>query len=426
MQFHRFVGKVFGVIGSTSTSSKPESSEIELDEIERSTYRRHLPANLCESVFTMACWSGVDIAIKRFNAEVQVVILMTMMPGVLQFLSLFASGPVARVGRRRLLRWSAVIGRSPIVLVYFISGPYSFLLLLCLQATAQVFVTTSWNSLLSSNYRASRRGILYARVARWGSLVSGITMIGFGFWLKEDPEAFRYGYVIAGVLGVVSCFIFSEIPVRSDDATLARSKPGVKALWGILKEDRSFRRYEIGFFLYGLAFMAIMTAKPVQFADSQYLDFSYPVLLGAKGAFSLLVVLATLPMGRAMDRLGPAGMAGRCYFLLAIYCVLLIFVTGPWQYLLVESLFGVAMAGVMIAWNMGPVTLAPTAALAGSYMLIHVALVGVRAAIAHPIGGWIVKATGDPRWVFGLGFVLLTAGTWVMLSLAKDLNKEAT
>lgn len=411
--------------GPLPPPSRASSDRVTLDPIERETYRRHLPSTLCESVFTSICWAGTEIAVKGFEAGILVVTLITMAPGVMQFLSLFAAGPVARVGRRRLLRISSVVGRAPIVLVYFVGGPYSFLTLLCLQAAAQVFITTSWNSLLSSNYRVTRRGVLYARVAKWGALVGGVVTVGLGFWLDHDPDAFRYGYPIAAVFGVVACFLFAEIPVRPEPEGTARPRPGIRGLWHIVREDRAFRRYELGFFLYGLGFMSLITAKPIQTADPAHLGFDYSVLLGAKGAFSLLVVLATVSMGRRMDRLGPAGMASRCFALLTVYSALLIFVREPWQYLAIESLFGFAMAGILIAWNMGPVTLAPTPSLAGSYMLIHVALVGVRASIAHPLGGWLVDFTGDPRWVFGVAIVFFVAGAATMHSLARQLARDA-
>ena len=89
-----------------------------------------------------------------------------------------------------------------------------------------------------------------------------------------------------------------------------------------------------------------------------------------------------------------------------------------------EAIFGAAMAGVLIAWNMGPVTFAPAASLAATYMMIHVALVGVRAAICHPLGGWISAVTGDPRWVFGLGCLLFVAASVAMRRLELRLRTE--
>ncbi|MEE8142279.1 MAG: MFS transporter, partial [Planctomycetota bacterium] len=143
----------------------------------------------------------------------------------------------------------------------------------------------------------------------------------------------------------------------------------------------------------------------------------------AKGLFSLAVVLFTPMMGRLMDRIGPARLAARSFGLLALYSAMLLLVQNAWSYALVETFWGVAMSGVGIVWNMGPVTLAPEGE-ARRYMSIHVALVGLRALIGHPLGGILTRITGDPRWVFLVAIGFLLAATWVMTSLGRDLQAK--
>ena len=84
-------------------------------------------------------------------------------------------------------------------------------------------------------------------------------------------------------------------------APLSRAEqPGhsLRELWNTLAADRYFLRFQFGFFLYGLAFMSISIARPLEMAGDDRLDFSYQTLLGARGVFSLSVLLSTLMMGR--------------------------------------------------------------------------------------------------------------------------------
>ncbi len=186
-----------------------------------------------------------------------------------------------------------------------------------------------------------------------------------------------------------------------------------------LVKDRGFARYELGFMLYGLGFMAVITAKPIFATDA--LQLSNTVMLGARALFCAVIILTTAFMGRFMDRVGPARLACFSYAVLASYMLLLTLCQGPITYILSEIVFAAAMSGVLIAWNMGPVTFAPDGD-AMRYMGIHVAFVGVRACVGHPIGGILVE--WGPRYVFLLGAVLLVAATLVMGLLASDLKNK--
>ncbi len=398
-----------------------------LDGVERKTLPRHIVATILESSFMAMCWSGSDIIVKGFDAGVLAVTLTTMAPGAAMVLSLAMGQPMAKIGRRRLLRVASWIGRLPLFLVMFIQGPYSFVALITLQAISQVAITTSWNSLLRTNYRDDRRGSLYSIATLFGTLASGITMVSAGRWLDINGDAYRILYPIAAVIGVIACHVFSDIDVRRGFEFEPEKGKGPRALMRTFFADRNFVRYELAFMLYGLAFMSIMTAKPLRMAgkvaDGQ-LEFSYSVLLGSKGVFAVCMAIGTIFMGRFMDRVGPAGMAGRCFVLLILHAILLIFVDSPGMLFAAEALIGLAMGGVNIAWNLGPVTLAPTPGVASAYMQIHVAMVGVRALVGHPIGGWLSHVTGDPRWVFAMGAVLFTAATWVMVSLGRDVARQ--
>lgn len=390
-----------------------------MDRVERYTYHFHVRAALAEGVFTSVLWTATDVAAKNLHAGWLEIMLLSMAPGVVQLLSLFVASHFASVDRRKLLIGAAFLGRLPLVVVLFSHDIWVFLALVTLQSFSQVPVTAVWNALLRANYTDAKRGTLYGRASQYSSLLAGVGAIGAGIWLDRDPEAVRWIYPVAAVFGVWACWLFARVQVRPG-FTAAPAGPDAGALFTVrevLVKDRDFRVFEIGFFLYGLAFMAGATALPLLAAND--LALSNTQMLGARALFGLCLMLGTPFMGRVMDRVGPARMAARCYVILLIFSVVVLHTTDWRMYLLGQVIYGFAMSGVHIAWNMGPITLAP-ARDAARYMGVHMALVGVRAMLGHPVGGLVIALTAQPRYVFFFSLVFFGTAAWVMWRLANE------
>jgi len=64
-----------------------------------------------------------------------------------------------------------------------------------------------------------------------------------------------------------------------------------------------------------------------------------------------------------------------------------------------------------ILWNLGPIAFAREGE-GMQYMAIHVALVGVRGLLGHPVGGVITEYASDPRWV-----ILFCGAVWLAAAL---------
>ncbi len=407
-----------------------------MPNIEQKTYRFHVRAVLFEGVFGGLMWSTGEIARKALGVDTLLLTLIIMAPAVAQGAVLFFGGWISRTGPRRLLRRAATLGRLPLALVALLLVPsigdwsqteegrqivpWLFLLLVTISSLASVPITSAWNGVLRSNYSDERRGSLFGMAQRWGSLSSGICTVGAGIWLHYRSDAFPWLYVIAAVTGWLACYIFAQVPLRnrekaSPDAPEINS---ARALWRILARDRRFLRYEIGFVLYGTGFMALVTAKPIWTVDAEFLHLSWPVLLGTKGVVSLAAVLLTPYFGRTLDRIGPGWLSGGCFLGLVLYGLLLTLASSPAGFILAEVVFGITMAGVILAWNVGPISFSSVDE-GREYMAVHVALVCVRGLIGHPIGGYVAETTGDPRFVFGFSMVLWLIASAVMFSLGK-------
>lgn len=407
-----------------------------MDRVERYTYRLHVRAAIPEGIFMGVIWASADIAARNMDLgdirqKTLAVTLITMAPGVAMFFSVFIAGMVGAIDRSRLLIGAALIGRLPLVLVFFVTDVWWFLVLLVIQAGASVPIVAAQNSLFRTNYSDSNRGRLFGKASTYSAIASGSTLLGIGLLLDGGPDRYQIVYPVVALLGLIACFIFARIQSRSEKDAVA-APPSLRALTTlrqVLIEDRNHMWFQIGFFLYGLAFMAAFTAKPIFLTEN--LDLSNGEILGGRAIGAVVTVLCTAVWGRVMDRIGPARLAARNFALLGLYMVVLTATTGPLMYFVSEAVFGLAMAGILICWNMGSVTLAPPGE-ALRYVSVHAALVGVRALIGHPLGGAMVAYSSDytdqgPRIVFimSAGFVLL--GAWVMKRLGTHLatSREA-
>jgi len=395
-----------------------------MDRIERDTYQLHARAAFFEGAFGALMWSTPEIARKALGADHLLITLIVMAPAVSQALALFVAGRVAAAHPRRLIRYAALVGRLPILLLLIWSeDPWFLLALVTFQALAMVPIISSWNGVLRSNYTDANRGNLFGRASRYQSLAGALAVVGSGIWAQHDPRAYVFFLPLAALCGIWGCVLFSSVPRREGDL---HNPPVVrlssaKRLLGVLVHDHRFRQYEIGFFFYGLGFMALGTAKP--FITVDVLQLSWQVLLGAKAIPSLLGILLAPQFGHWMDRIGPARLGAISFASLVLYGGALALASDALTYCLAEVVFGTAMTGVLILWNMGPVAFArPGQAM--HYMSIHVALVGVRGIIGHPIGGWIAHSATDPRWVIVFSSLCWIAGSLIMLWLGRQMNRD--
>ncbi|HIA27627.1 MAG TPA: MFS transporter [Planctomycetes bacterium] len=407
-----------------------------MSRIEKSTYRRHRLASIPEGMFGSMMWAAGEFTRKALGADILLLTLTTMAPAVVQGAILFFSRWISSTGPRRLLRRAATVGRLPLVLILLLAIPevadwasegtgqtvvgYSFLLLITISALAQVPITAAWNGVLRANYRDANRGELFGRAHRYGSFASAATLLVAGIWLHQNEGAFPWIYAGAAVCGWLACEIFAGVELRDPEKAKPRGLAidSARAIWKLLLADRRFLRYELGFILYGTAFMASMTAKPVWTVDAEFLHLDWRVLLGSKALVAIVAVFLAVWFGRKMDRIGPGWLSGFCFIGLAIYGIALSLASTPGQFLFAEAIFGVSMAGVMIAWNMGPVAFAREEQ-ARQYMAVHVALVCIRGVVGHTLGGGIVAYWHDPRIVFGLSVGIWLVAAWVMFGLGR-------
>ena len=410
--------------------------------VSRYTYRLHARAALLEGILAGVLVTYDVVARKTLGASQFQLVLMTMAPGSSWLLSLLFTHQFVDVDRRRLFLWAGILGRLPLLLVALMSGPWPFLAVLVLHGLVQTALIPAQNSLYQQNYDPIARGRLFGRASVWGGVATAVVALGAGWimdrrptaasWLT-GPEAFRWLYGIAGVAGLGACLVYGSIRLRGSgriavraplEATHPRRRvpqdlvlDSFGGAWRAIREtlvkDAGFRRFEVALFVYGLAFMVMQPIFARLFVDELGMDYMDASM--AKGVVFYAVNIAAVgAAGKMFDRIGLERLGARSTVLLAVFAAALAWVRTPDEAIAAFAVFGLGMAGINIVWSMGPIVYAPPG-MAARYMAVHVALVGLRALIGHPLGGAVAEAFGSSRPAFVLASALFAVATVLMM-----------
>lgn len=335
---------------------------------------------------------------------------------------------MTRVHPQRAWRWMAVLAHLPLVFVALLPVEsaglkgrgvgliWPLMVIVALYHVVMIGYIPHRGALLRTNYSAAVRGRLYGLIQVVTLL--GITLAnkGGGILMDRNAEWLRALYPAAAVLGAAGFWLHGRIRWQGQRRREAPNRASWKEMVGILARDRAFRTYEIGFMIYGVAFLSGW-ALLYLYAEGP-LALSYKQLTNATGyAFPLALIVGAAVWGRLTDVFGVVRLTGVAFLALAAFYLVMLLVEGPLSYLAAFAMFGFAMAGVDVAWSLGPLHFAPDGE-AHMYAALHFSLVGVRSAFAPFIGFAIAKYL----WyhvAFACCATLLMAATLIIWRLAR-------
>lgn len=335
-------------------------------------------------------------------------------------------------------------------------------------AAAQVMlggVVTVRSAIWKSNYPRAERGRITARLQGVRFVISVATALLAGRLGDHNPEAYRYVFPAAGMLGALSLWYLSRIHIRGERSEFRRQgfslsdgdlgsrmlepyslaaliSPGhvFGQMFRVLREDRRFLRYCVAQFFNGMA--NLLTISVVVAVVSRELlgddERGYWISIALVEALPRLVMLGSLSRwGRIFDRLGVLGMRTLnmlCWTMSIVFAMLADFVlpstgsAGPGVFLMGVGLFtlrafanGLGQGGGALAWHIGHLHFARPEE-AEVYMGIHVSLTGVRGLIA-PLGGmWLWRSVGWPMWALAIACSLYSF--YVFSSMAREEKRS--
>ncbi len=323
-------------------------------------------------------------------------------------------------------------------------------------AAAQVLfcgVVTVRSAVWRSNYPATVRGRITARLQGLRTIISTVATLAIAGLFDRAPEAYRYVYPAVALAGLASIYFLRRIHIRGerrelaaltaadDSSTASPASAGarqvlrnlsplrlVRQMTEVLRDDPRFRAYMAAQFLLGAAnflprgVLVVLVTRGLDVG----VDRVFWTALVLTDVLPNVLVLASLRYwGRLFDRAGvlefrvintlfwggslffglaatlcAAGSAARPALMPAALMML-----GGYS-----VLYGLGRGGGALAWNIGHLHFARPER-AEIYMGIHVSLTGLRGLTIPLLGVWLWTAVG---WMVWLAALACVAAAFVM------------
>jgi len=413
----------------------------QLDTKEQRTFGLHLTYSGIEGIIlgVLALNEYVFIHSLR-GSNYQLAFLFQFSMVVFLLLVVFNQFRKRIANKKVMLRLTGLATRLPLILLVLIPATedallgssgwhYLFLGVFLIYYSGNVIIYPAINGLLKTNYTHLRFGSLYSYASSLNKIIMLVVTFLYGMLLDHHPFAFRWVFPGIGILGVVSLWVLSRIDYsgltveRHPLPLISSVRQSVRDMVRILRTNRPYRHFEIGFMFYGFSFMISVTIINIFFQDALHLNYSSVAFY--KNAYNILAILLLPFFGRLMGRLDPRKFATITFSSLFLY-ILFLLVTEYFHgytevfgvrifYMLVISFFfyGIFAATMALLWHIGSAYFCKPDE-ADDYQSIHLSLTGVRSLFAPLFGVWFYEQIG-----FSGTFLLTMAALVIAMGLMR-------
>jgi MFS family permease len=408
---------------------------------ERRTFLFHFIYSLIEGIISGILVLNEFIFLKSLGGTPYLVGMLFQFSMLVLLAAIFINEILRRIGnKKRMLRHIAVYTRLPLLLLLVFPRQisdlgadsvyhYIFLLIFLVYYLATPVIFPAINILLKNNYSAGNFGKLYSYATSAKKVTTLAATFLFGLMLDSDPFAFRYIYPVVGLLGILSIYMLTSIHYKQEDI-----KPGpildrqifrsalerVKHIFGV---NKPYLHFQIGFMLYGIAFMG--TNAVITIFYDRAVGLNYSSVAFYKNFYNLIAIFLLPVFGRILANTDPRKFASLTFGSLALY---LLSFPMTLVYPLYVEVFGLTiyytlLAGVIfnsvfistmaISWSIGSAYFCGREE-AGDYQSIHLSLTGLRAIIV-PLAGIFIYDIAGFSFTFIMAAVFLAAGIILMI-----------
>lgn len=357
--------------------------------------------------------------------------------------------------KRNVLRRAALLTRLPLILLLFfprssesLGGDsvyhYIFLGIFLVYFMGNTVIWPTINLFLKTSYRHDNFSRLFSYATTLNKIVMMVTTFIYGWLLDIDNYIFVYIFPAAAVLGVISVFLLSLIPYQvnkvevKEDGFWNSVRESGMGMVRILRTNRPFLDFEIGFMLYGIGFMVSATVMVLFFENG--LGLNYSSIAFYKNGYNVLAIIMLPFFGKLMGKIDPRRFAAISFLSMLLYILFLTLTeyypayTQFWDirlyhllifYILFHGVFAATMA---LTWFIGSAYFCPPEE-AGNYQSVHLVLTSFRSLFAPLMGIALYEAFGFTI-TFVIAMSFLAIGISYMLwsernvSLPKDLKTE--
>lgn len=401
------------------------------------------------------------ILAKTLKASPLAVTAISVIMGCGFLAALFWSEAMRHRSKAPFILGAALVGRLALALTGLWHNVAWFVAIVGMGWVAQAVITTAQVSIIRRAYDAKHRDQLFGLTVSAATLTRLISTVAAGQILDWNEYTYGWIFAVAGVGGFIGAYFLVRMerlidrndaaqglvngqnlahPVAQEGTFRPLEEPGrpvglrsmrdsVALVMRILREDHTYRKFERNFFVYGIAFLALLPIVPLFLVRDLELDYgTIGIARGLMGQAGL--ILLTPLLGRLMRRLKPVRFSAGIFAFLSLYPGLLLAASLLPYALRIPvvfagfACFGIAMAGVSLSWNLSSIHFAgdedPSA-----YQSVHSALVGLRG-VGAPVLGYLVITYSSNRHGFLLCTALFLVAGLLMARLARQEETPTT
>ncbi len=393
----------------------------ELTHQEKKSFRLHFLYSVFEGVLMGGILLNEFIFLKSMHGSEFKLAALFVIGIAVYVLLVFLNEFIRRTVKKRvMLRRVGFLTRLPLLLFLFFPKQadaylntnlyqYLFLGIFFVYYLGVIVIHPTINQLLKHNYRDEKLSSLYSWAMTANKLASLLVSIGLGILLDANYYAFRITWPLMGLSGMLAVYFLSLIPYTPEKTVYLRSfrqsvKDSVRRMARILWKDKPYRDFEIGFMLYGFAFMFTVTVITLYLEN--VLHLSYTGVAFYKNTGNLVLLLSMPFFGLVLGKLDPRKFAQISYsfmFLYILFIALSEFFTLNlvWKDFNIVVMvmfafvcFGLFQAAMGLQFTIGSAYFVKNADEAGDYQAAHLSLVGLRGLFAPFVGVLLYRYLG--------------------------------
>ncbi len=426
-------------------------NHLPLSHREKKTFRIHLAYSIIEGFILGILVLNEFVFLKSLHGSNYQIGFLFQFSVVAMVLLLLFNEFIRRIRNKRyLLRIIGLITRAPLFLLLIFPTDIHeltatnlyhtlFLAIFLIYYVANLVIYPTINLLLKTNYEHPNFGELYGYATSVNKALMLVSTFFFGILLDADKFAFIYVYPGLAILSIFALFLLSNIDYEEKDFKEVR-EPFFRAvrqssmrMVNILRFNRPYLHFEIGFMLYGFAFMSTVAVITIFYEKALHLNYSGVGFY--KNVYNIIAILILPLLGRMLGKKDPRKFA---IFTFSSF-LLFFFFMGLTEYrpynvqlagisiypvLLIAVLFnGIFAAAMALLWYIGSAYFCSREE-AADYQSVHLSLTGVRAIFAPLLGIFFYELI-DFTGTFTIAIIALAAAILVMMvSLKRYPNPE--
>lgn len=412
----------------------------DLNTTEKKTFKLHLAYSILEGIVLGVLALNEFVFIKSLNgSSFQLGILFQF--SMLVFVGLiFINELIRRTKNKvRMLRITALLTRLPLALLFFFPRSSAdltgdsiyhllFLAIFLVYYLASPIIYPTINQFLKNTYRHENFGRLYSNATSINKIVMLVVTFAYGWWLDIDPYAFTYIFPFVAAVAIASVHLLSKIPYQEKDIVIKKDfmqavKDSMKRMTRLVTQNKAYMHFELGFMIYGFAFMSTVAVITIYYDEALHLNYSSVAFY--KNSYNILAIILLPFFGKLIGKIDPRRFAAITFGSMLMYILALTLTEyfaasfDIWKlkiyYMMLAYIFfhGIFAATMVLLWNIGSAYFGKDED-AGDLQSVHLSLTGIRSLFAPLIGIVFYQLFGFTI-TFGIAIFFLLSAILLMI-----------